>query len=156
MILQLAMINQNVSYTNNKNGVYKSYDCNILFITMYMTIILNSYYKHIPWIRIIYTFNMTGIWLEYDLQFLIYLWYARFMSGICNMTIYMSNTLHMTGTWVVFDHLSVIYLSYDWYMTDKSMSYDNVCHMTGIYPLQPFCAFSVPVTLRFGPIIWLS
>ena len=36
------------------------------------------------------------------------------------------------------------------------MSYVNLCHMTGIYPLQTFCAFSVPVTLRFGPIIWLS
>jgi len=61
MILQLAMINHNMSYTNNKNGVYKSYNCNILFITMNITIILNSYYKHIPLIRIIYTFNMTGI-----------------------------------------------------------------------------------------------
>ena len=47
-------------------------------------------------------------------------------------------------------------MSYDRYMTDKRMSYDNVCHMTGIYPLQTFCAFSVPITLRFGPIIWLS
>ncbi len=36
------------------------------------------------------------------------------------------------------------------------MSYDNVCHMTGIYPLQTFCAFSVPVTLGFGPILWLT
>jgi hypothetical protein len=54
------MINQNMSYTNNKNGVYKSYNCHIFFITMNMKIILNSYYKHIPLIRIIYTFNMAS------------------------------------------------------------------------------------------------
>ena len=63
MILQLAMINHNMSYTNNKNGVYKSYNCHILFITMIITIILNSYYKDIPLIRIIYSIHITSIYL---------------------------------------------------------------------------------------------
>ena len=50
----------------------------------------------------------------------------------------------------------VIYMSYDMYMTDKSMSYDHVSRMSCIHPLHTFCAFSVPVTLLFGPVIWLS
>ena len=52
----------------------------------------------------------------------------------------------MTGITVVYDHIYVIYILHDRYMTDKSMSYGNLGHMTGIYPLQTFCAFSVPVT----------
>ena len=128
MILQLAMINHNMSYTNNKIGVYKSYRCHILLITMIMTFILNSYYRHIPLLRIIYTFNMTSIWLEYDLRFVIYLWYARFMSIHCTwqvyewyMTIYLSYTCHMTCIW---QNMYVIW---------QCMSYDIHCHMTYIF-----------------------
>ena len=62
----------------------------------------------------------------------------------------------MTRILVIYDHIYVIYMSYDRYMTDKSMSYDNVCHMTGIYPLNILWAFSVPVTLLFGPITCLK
>ena len=70
---------------------------------------------------------MTGIW-----------------PSICNIPIICQvheYSLHMTGILMVYDHIYVIYMSYDRYMTDKSMSYDNVSRMTGIYPLQTFCAF---------------
>ena len=80
---------------------------------------------------------MTGIWLEYDLQFVIYQWYARFMSIHCTwqvyewyMTIYLSYTYHMTCIW---QNMYVIWqcMSYDRYIpTSNFLRFFGTGHVT--------------------------
>ncbi len=52
-------------------------------------------------------------------------------------------------------YIYMLYMSYNRYMTDKCLSYDNVCRMTDIYPPQTLWEISIPVTLLFGPMRYL-
>ena len=136
-------------------------NCIWMEYTYYMNNIWMKYPCYMTNIWTVCTFYMNNIWMMYSYYMTCILFaYVWYISGKWNDQGYTSGairyTFHVTGILVVYDHIYVIYMSYERYKTDKSMSYDNVSRMTGIYPLNILWAFSVPVTLRFGPIICLS